>query len=317
MQRLTFPGLVAATAAVMVCCFIVPVHAFICPTLSHHRLLALPPAHASTAALSRRRRQSAHPTLYARLKNTGNKVDLDPDEGERLFQAFLRGDRSSMEQYEEQRRLQAEKAEEDTQGLWGKAKHVIRGIGSKVPLLFMAPLVLWVGFQLSGLAVALALTSAVVLAGFALPPMFALTFLVPLIALLTLGIFVFPIVPFAILGFLPGFALLPLLFLGGVFWLTQFSGLSSGISSRSSGGMMDGEDGSWPWGNSGFSWISISDEDGKKDGPWMWGGRRAERGGVIDVKATDADDDEDEDGSNGGSAVRDLDDFDRRLRGRE
>ncbi|KAM3569774.1 hypothetical protein VYU27_008138 [Nannochloropsis oceanica] len=317
MQRHAFPSLLAATAAVVVCCFIVPVHAFICPTLSHHRLVAPPPAHASKAALSRRRRQRAHPILYARLKNTGNKVDLDPDEIERLFQAFLRGDRSSMEQYEEQRRLQAEKAEEDTQGLWGKAKHVIRGIGSKVPLLFMAPLVLWVGFQLSGLAVALALTSAVVLAGFALPPMFALTFLIPLIALLTLGIFVFPIVPFAILGFLPGFALLPLLFLGGFFWLTQFSGLSSSISSRSSGGIVDGDDGSWPWGNSGFSWISINDEDGETVSQGMWGTRRAERGGVIDVKATDADDDEDEDGGNVGSAGRDLEDFDRRLRDRE
>lgn len=311
LRRLVLSLAVAAMACTS-CCFIVPVHAFLSPARPHHqRLVALPPAHASTAALSRRRRRGAHSTLYARLKNTGNKVDLDPDEVQRLFQAFLRGDRSSMEQYEEQRRLQAEQAEEDTQGLWGKAKHVYRGIVSNAPLLLVAPVVLWVGFQLSGLAVALALTSAVVVAGFAIPPMFALTFLLPLLTLMIAGVFVFPILPFAILGFLPGFVLLPLLFLGGVFLLTQFSGLSS--SSWSSGRMMGGEEGSWPWGNSGFSWISIDSEDGEEDGLGSGGGRRAggRGGGVIDIKATDADDDEDEDV---GSARRDLDEFDRRLR---
>ena len=303
MQRHLSLSLAGATVVAMAC----TVPAFLSPVRPHQRLVAVPPAH-------RIRRRGTHSTLYARLKNTGNKVDLDPDELQRLFQAFLRGDRSSMEQYEEQRRLQAEQAEEDTQGLWGKVKHVFRGIASKAPLLLVAPAFLWVGFQLSGLAVALALTSAVVVAGFVLPPMFALTFLMPLVVFLIAGTFVFPIIPFAILGFLPGFALLPLLFLGGVFLLTQFSGFSS--SSWRSGGMMGGEGGSWPWGNSGFSWISVDSEGGEEDVLGRGGGRRAggRGGGVIDVKATDADVDEDEDEDNGASARRDLDEFDRRLR---
>ena len=302
MHRHLFSSLAAATVTAMVCslcCLLVPpVHAFLSPRV------ALRPAQASTAGLSRRRR---HFTLYARLKNTGNKVDLDPDEVQRLFHAFLRGDRLPMQQYEEQRRLQAEQAEEDTQGLWGKVKHVYRGIVSKAPLLLLAPVVLWLGVQLSGLAVALALTSAVVMAGFALPPLFALTFVVPLLVLTIAGIFVFPILPFAILGFLPGFVLLPLLFLAGVFWLTQFS-----ASSRGSGGMMGGEEGSWPWGNSGFSWISIDSEDEEGDGVGRGGGRRAggRGGGVIDVNAVEDDEEEDESG-------RELDEFDRRLRDRE
>lgn len=297
MHRHLFSSLAVA------CCLLVPIDAFLSPRV------ALPPAHASTAGLSRRRR---HSTLHARLKNTGNKVDLDPEEVQRLFQAFLRGDRNGMEQYEEERRLQAEQAEEDTQGLWGKVKHVYRGIASKTPLLLLIPIVLWVGIQLSGFAVGLALTSAVAVLGFVLPPMFALTFLMPLLVLTIASIFVFPILPFAILGFLPGFVLLPLLFLGGVFLLTQFSGLSS---SSSGGGMMGGGERSWPWGNSGFSWITIDSEE--EGGGWVGrgGGRRAggRGGGVIDVKAVDDDEEEDEDAEK----KRELDEFDRRLRDRE
>ncbi|EWM27901.1 hypothetical protein Naga_100338g4 [Nannochloropsis gaditana] len=233
-----------------------------------------------------------HTILYARLRDRGD----EEDEMESLLRALLRGDRGSMEDYEQRRRLEAVRQEEASQGLWGKAKSIVRRVASKAPLLLIAPVVLWAGFQLSGVAVSLGLTSALVFASFALPPMFALTFLMPLVVLMLVGTFVFPILPFAILGFLPGFVLLPLVFLGGVFMLTQFAGSSR--SSSSTWGLTGFDEESWPWGGKTFTWVTLDADEGM-EGRRKDQSNRGRNDGIIDVTATEADDDE-EDGAYAG-----------------
>ena len=197
---------------------------------------------------------------FTSLRLHSQRKDDDEEELDRLLQAFVRGERSSMEEFEERQRLALEQKEEASQGVWGQVKHVFRRLASKAPLLLVAPLVLWAGIQLSGLAVALGLTTALVTASFVLPSMFVSTFLLPLIVLMLVGTFVFPILPFAILGFLPGFVVLPLLFLGGFYLMTQFSpsGMGGGWLGR-------GEDSSFPFWGSDFQWIRFETEEAENE----------------------------------------------------
>jgi hypothetical protein len=202
-----------------------------------------------------------------------------------------------MEDYAQERRLKAEQEEMKDKGILGQVESFLKSAVSNAPLMFLAPVVLWGGLQLSGIAVAVAMVSALAVASFALPPLFAMTFLFPLLIFMIIGTFVFPILPFAVLGFLPGYVLLPLLFLGGYFLLNQ------GFGGFGASRLVIKEEGRWV---SPFEWGRVEGEEGRG------GGER----GVIDVKSSTVEEEgeeEEEEGEeeDGGDALRD---FDRRLR---
>ena len=95
-----------------------------------------------------------------------------------------------MEAWERRRRLEIQQEEE--KGLLGKVKGFGRRLLANLPVLLFAPLVLLAAFQLSGLAISVAVVAALVVASFSLP-VFALAFIVPMVSRLAYIGWGFPI----------------------------------------------------------------------------------------------------------------------------